>query len=101
MKKLIKLKTTGHYPCQWDDLIDQNMKVRVTIYTLQNVKKDSLLTLNKEGIYYDKKDKIYDIVIDFSELTKKIVKNLIEKLSKITGIKYQIGESKSFSYFNF
>ena len=92
MKKIIKLKTTGYYPCQWDDIIDENNKVRVTIYTLQNAKKDSL-KLNKEGIYYNKEDEIYDIVLNIPELTVEIVRGLIKKLSKITGVKYQLGKS--------
>ena len=90
--KVIKLKTAGYYPCSWDDIIDENNKVRVTIYTLQNAKKDSL-KLNKGGIYYNKEDKIYDIVIDVPELTEEIVKSLIKELSKIIGIKYQLRKS--------
>ena len=39
----MKLKMTGRYPCSWDDLVDKDMKVKATIYTLQNAKKDPLL----------------------------------------------------------
>lgn len=81
--KTTELKMTGYYPCPWDDLIDNNGKVKVSIYTLQNAKKDLLLKLNKEGIFYDKKNKIYDIVLDVPQLTEKIVKNTIKKLSEI------------------
>ena len=58
MKKLMKLRITGYYPCLWDDLIDEDNKVYASIYTLKNVKKDRLLKLKKEGIIFDKMDKI-------------------------------------------
>ena len=93
MIKTMNLKMTGYYPCSWDDLIDKNMKVKVSVYTLQSAKKDSLLKLKKEGVYYDKKDKIYNIVLDVPQLTEEIVKNIIKELSKIAGVKYQLGKS--------
>ena len=94
MKKTMKLRITGYYPCPWDDLIDNNSKVYVSICTLKNAKKDPLLKLNKKGIKFDKKDKIYDIIIDVSELTEKIVKNSLKQLSEITGIHYTLGKAK-------
>ena len=51
------------------------------------------MKLNKEGIYYNKEDEIYDIVLNIPELTVEIVRGLIKKLSKITGVKYQLGKS--------
>ncbi|MEK6826623.1 MAG: hypothetical protein AABX90_03265 [Nanoarchaeota archaeon] len=92
--KTMKLKMTGDYPCPWDDLINESKKVHVTIHTLKSVKKDPLLKLSKEGITFDKKERINDIVIDVSELTEKIVRNSLKKLSKITGVNYKLGKAR-------
>ena len=85
---------TGYYPCSWDDIIDENKRVYATIHTLKSVKKDSFLRLKREGITFDKKDKIYDIVIDAPELTEKIVKDSLRKLSEITGLVYKLGKAR-------
>ena len=92
--KTMKLKMTGYYPCPWDDLIDESKKVHVTIHTLKSVKKNPLLRLKKESITFDKKNNVYDIVIDVSELTEKIVKDSLKKLSEITGLAYKLGKAR-------
>src|SRR3989344_5345461 len=93
MNKIKKLKMTGYYPCCWDDLIDETKRVYATIHTLESTKRDLILKL-KEGITFDKKDKVYDIVIDVPKLTEKIVKNYLQKLSKITGLSYKLGKAR-------
>ncbi len=85
---------TGYYPCPWDDLIDKNKKVYATVHTLKSIKKDPLLKLKREGTTFDKKNKIYDIVIDVPELTEKIVRDSLKKLSEITGLSYRLGKAR-------
>ena len=80
-----KLKTTGDYPCQWDDLIDEKRRTYATIYTLSNVKKGSRPKL--KGIQKSK-DGIFDIVVDEQELIKENVETALKDLTKITGIEY-------------
>ena len=87
MCKTKKLKMAGYYPCSWDDLIDEKRKVYTTIHTLKSVKKDSLLKLNKECITFDKKENVYDIVIDVPELTEKVIKDALRELSRTYAIK--------------
>ena len=65
----------------------------MSIYALKNAKKDFLPELAKEGIFYNKREKIYDIVINVPKLIEKIVKDLIKKLSKITNVKYKLKKS--------
>ena len=93
-KKFIKLRATGHYPCPWDDLIDDNNKVYVSVYTLISARKDPSLKLEKSGITFNEQDKVYDIVINVPKLTEEIVKEALERLSKITNIEYQFGKAK-------
>lgn len=57
-KKIIRVKPTCDYPCQWDDLIDSRKKIIATIYTLEEGEKDNL----KPGITKGK-DEIHDIVV--------------------------------------
>ncbi len=85
---------TGFYPCPWDDLIDEENKVYATIYTLSNVRKNSLIGIRKAGITFDKKDKIFDIVVNVPKLTEKIVKNSLKKLSEITGLIYDLRKAR-------
>lgn len=85
---------TGFYPCPWDDLIDEKSKVYATVYTLNNVRKDSWIGIRKAGIIFNKKDKIFDIVVDVPKLTEKIVLQELEKLSKITSVQYRLGKAK-------
>ncbi len=82
----MNLKTTGKYPCQWDDIINKKRETYATIYTLKNARGDNI---TKAGIT-KKKDGIFDIVIDAPELTKELVQTAIKELSKITGIEYKL-----------
>lgn len=86
MVKIMNLKTTGEYPCQFDDLIDKNRKTYATIYTLKNAREYGI---NKIGISKGKYG-IFNIVKDVSKLTKNIVRNSLTELSKITGIEYKL-----------
>ena len=86
MKKhrIIKIKPTSEYPCQWDDLIGPGKKVIATLYTLQEGKKDNL----KIGITKGK-DGIYDIVVSKTkEINGKVARNALNDLEKVTGKKY-------------
>lgn len=86
MTKQITLKTTGEYPCQFDDLIDKNRKTYVTIYILKNAREYGI---NKVSISKGKYG-IFNIVKDVPKLTKSIVRNSLAELSKITGIEYKL-----------
>ncbi|MBI3377398.1 MAG: hypothetical protein HY035_03200 [Nitrospirae bacterium] len=77
--KSIKVKPTGEYPCQWDDLIDSKNNVIATIYTLKEGKKDNL----KSGITKGT-DGIYDIVVNSKEITVEVVRNALVDLEKVT-----------------
>ncbi len=82
----MNLKTTSEYPCEWDDLINEQRETYATIYTLKNAREEGI---TKAGII-KKKDGIFDIVTDSLELTKEIVQNSLKELSKITGIEYKL-----------
>lgn len=84
-KEKINLRTTGEYPCQWDDLIDEHGKTYATVYTLKNARGDGV---TEAGITQSS-DGIFDIVIDAPKLTKDVVRNSLKELSKITGIEYK------------
>lgn len=90
-KKIIKIKPTGEYPCQWDDLIGLNKKVIATIYTYDEGKKNNL----KPGIT-KAKDGIYDIVVHSKEINNEVVRNALKDLEKITGKKYIFISSPSY-----
>lgn len=83
-EKPIRIKPTGQYPCQWDDLIDEENNVIATIYTEKEAKKDGLKFGITEG-----KDGIYDIVISTKEINNEVVENELERLSRRTEKKYQ------------
>ena len=85
---MIKIKSTGKYPCQWDDLIDEKGSVIATVYTEEEGKKDSL----KFGITKGK-DGIYDIVISTKEINNEVVRNVLIDLSNRTKKKYQLAAS--------
>ena len=82
-KKIIKVRPTCEYPCQWDDLIDSRKKVIATIYTFEEGGKDKL----KPGITKGK-DGIYDIVVYAKEINNEVVKNALKDLEKITEKRY-------------
>jgi len=84
-RRKMNLKTTGEYPCQWDDIVNERGKTYATIYTLKNAREDEI---TKAGIT-KKKDGIFDMVVDAPELTKELVQTALKKLSKITGIEYK------------
>jgi len=91
--KAIKLKPTGEYPCQWDDLIDSENNVIATIYTIEEGKKDNL----KHGITKGN-DGIYDIVVRSKEITDEVVKYALSDLEKITNKRYVFDTSSSSSF---
>lgn len=82
-KKIIKVKPTSEYPCQWDDLIDSRKKVIATIYTLKEGEKDNL----KLGIT-KRKNGIYDIVVHAKEINNEVVREALKDLEKVTGKRY-------------
>ena len=89
-KKIIKVKPTSEYPCQWDDLIDSRKKVIATIYTLEEGEKDNL----KPGITKGE-DGIYDIVVHAQQINNEVVKNALEDLGNITDKRYVFSGSIS------
>lgn len=89
-KKIIKIKPTTEYPCQWDDLIGPNRKVIATIYTDDEGKKDNLkLGINKG------KDGIYDIVVSAKEINNQVVRSALEDLGQVTGHQYKLASTPS------
>ena len=91
--KAIKVKPTGEYPCQWDDLIDSKNNVIATIYTLMEGKKDNL----KSGITKGK-DGICDIVVNSKEITVEVVRDALADLEKVTDKRYVFDTSSSSSF---
>ena len=83
MKEKI-IKSTGCYPCQWDDLIDSNKMVIATIYTEKEAKANGL----KPGIR-KAKDGIYNIVVYSNEINNEVVRNALKDLSKKTKQTYK------------
>lgn len=83
-EKIIRIKPTGQYPCQWDDLINKKNKTIATIYTENEAKGDGL----KFGITKGK-DGVYDIVTSAKEINNEVVRNALKDLSKKTKKKYQ------------
>ena len=79
-----RIKPTGCYPCQWDDLIDSNKMVIATIYTEKEAKANGL----KPGIR-KAKDGIYNIVVCSNEINNEVVRNALKNLSKKTKQSYR------------
>jgi len=86
--KTIKVKPTGEYPCQWDDLIDSKNNLIATIYTLKEGRKDNLKSGTTKG-----KDGIYDIVVNSKEITVEVVRNALSDLEKVTDKRYMLASS--------
>lgn len=85
MAEIIYVKPVGLFPCQWEDFVNDSKRTVVTIYTRENAKNDGPeLGITKGD------DGIYDIVVDFPEITEKIARDCLEELSKITGIEYKL-----------
>ncbi len=80
------LKSTGQYPCQWDDLIDKNSRIVVTIYTLREKLIDGPAV---PGVKLCE-DGIFDIVVDVPELTEKVVVEALAELSSRAGKRYRL-----------
>lgn len=89
-RKIIRLRPSGEYPCQWDDLIDSRKKVVATIYTLEEGEKDNI----KSGITKGK-DGIYDIVVHAKEINNEVVRNALRDLEKVTDKRYVFTGSPS------
>ena len=89
-KKIIRVKPTCEYPCQWDDLIGPSGKVIATIYTLEEGERDNL----NPGIVKGK-DGIYDIVVHAKEINNEVVRNALQDLEKVTGKRYVFAGSSS------
>ena len=89
-KKIIRVRPTCEYPCQWDDLIDSRKKVIATIYTLKEGEKDNLKTGMTKG-----KNGIYDIVVHSKEINNEVVRNTLKDLEKVTGKRYVFVGSSS------
>jgi len=66
-EKIIRVRPTCEYPCQWDDLIGPDKKVVATLYTIQEVEKDNLKLGVKKG-----KDGVYDIVVHAKEINNDV-----------------------------
>src|SRR3990172_13261059 len=82
-QRIIRVRQSCEYPCQWDDLISHDKKVIATIYTVEEGKKDKLKPGIKKG-----KDGIYDIVVYTKEINNEVVKNALKDLQKVTGKRY-------------
>lgn len=82
-KKIIRVRPTCEYPCQWDDLIGSHKKVIATIYTLKEAEKDNLKPGVKKG-----KNGIYDMVVDAKEINNEVVRNALKDLEKFSGKRY-------------
>ena len=89
-KKIERVKPTGEYPCQWDDLINSHNKVIATIYTIEEAEKDNL----KPGITKGK-DGIFDIVVYSKEINNEVVRNALQDLEKVTNKRYVFASSPS------
>lgn len=88
MKKIIKVRPTGEYPCQWDDLIDEQGRVIATIYTEKEAEEEGL-KFHKDGISKGR-DGIYNIVVPLAqEINNEVVRNRLELLSKRTKKEYK------------
>lgn len=82
-RKIIKVRPTCEYPCQWDDLINSSKKVIATIYTLEEGETDNI----KSGIT-KRKDGICDIVVHAKEINNEVVRNALRDLEKVTDKRY-------------
>jgi len=89
-KKIIRVRPTCEYPCQWDDLINSHNKVIATIYTIEEAEKDHL----KPGITKGK-DGIFDIVVYSKEINNEVVRNALKDLEKVTNKRYVFEVSPS------
>ena len=78
---MIKIKPTGEYPCQWDDLIDSKGNVIATVYTLKE-------SGWKRPKIRKAEDGIYDIVVASEEINNEVVRNALKDLSKRTKKEY-------------
>ncbi len=85
-KSKIALRSTGIYPCSWDDLIYETGRTYATVYTLENARENGFL---EPGITKGD-DGIFDIVIDAPELTEDVLRDALNNLSSTTGIKYNL-----------
>ena len=92
-RRIVKVRPTGEYPCQWDDLIIPEKKTLATIYTLSEGKKDGL----KAGIR-KADDGVYDVVVKASKINYRVVRNTLKELEKITHCSY-VFDSKNRSRF--
>lgn len=89
-RKIIKVRLTCEYPCQWDDLVNSRKKVIATIYTLEEGEKDNI----KSGITKGKNG-IYDIVVHAKEINNEVVRNALRDLGKVTDKQYVFTGSPS------
>jgi hypothetical protein len=80
------LKSTSQYPCQWDDLVDKNGRVIVTIYTLREKIIDGP---SVPGVKFCE-DGIFDIVVDVPELTEEVVAEVLVDLSSRAGKRFSL-----------
>jgi len=83
---MVLLKSTGRYPCQWDDLVGPDGRVAVTIYTLREKLIDGPavpgVSLCEDGIF--------DIVVDVPELTEDVVAEALAALPARAGKEYRL-----------
>ena len=89
-RKIIRLRPTCGYPCQWDDLINSSKKVIATIYTLEEGGKDNIRPGITKG-----KDGIYDIVVHAKEINNEVVRNALRDLEEVTDKRYVFSGSPS------
>ena len=82
-KKIIKVRSTSEYPCQWDDLVGSRKKIIATIYILEEGGKDNIklgITKGENGLY--------DIVVHAKEINNEVVRNALKDLENVTGERY-------------
>ena len=82
-RKAVKVRTTGEYPCQWDDLIGADGETLATVYTVQEANQDGLRVGITRG-----RDGVYDIVVPVKEITHKVLSKVLMDLEKMTDTRY-------------
>ena len=100
------LSQTTRYPAEWDDLVDETGKVHATIYTLEHLRStdddtdDGLLAKLKNAPGFLRVDGIYEIVVDSPEITRGVVRQALDQLSKTETGKYGFVNNGNVGYVN-
>lgn len=91
----------------WDDLVDEDLNVIVTICTVAIAKEEcakfanDMLISNDKPIFILSEDNIWDIYLDVAHFTVQDIQKALDGLSKITSIKYQFTSDAPPSWFEY